>query len=251
MDSDSVERPEPAGLIDPVVAKGAYYWWAYNDDLYRAIGRVAAASALWDELLTELLDELLGTEDAGRLFVGQPSEWLAQSCRILFDDAAKGRGRYPRAARDSFFDLLAVGDSLRHLRNRIVHGIWTNDSFHDEETRPRPWGNWDDNPSYYCSRGRMRKGTEEQAFSISDINRVADELSKARDDLAALYVSLEPALANKIRILPRWVEQPEHLKNHQERGLPMPVIAADDPRLVLPPDLAELLRHAREGNDDA
>jgi hypothetical protein len=248
--SGSSDPSRPVRDVDPVVAKSAHYWWAYGDDLYRAIGRVSAASALYDELLTELLDELLGTEDAGRLFVGQSSDWLAQSCRILFDDSTMWRRKYPAEARDRFFELLGAADSLRHLRNRIIHGIWTKDRFHDENSRPRPWGDWDDEVPFYCSRGRIRKGTEEQAFTITDINRVADELSRVRDGLAALYVSLEPERANTFRVLPRWVEQPEHLKGLQERGLPIPVLEADDPRLVPSPELAELLRRAGEHNGD-
>lgn len=227
------------GLMDgdPVVAKGAHYWWAYDDALYRAIGRVAPASALFDELLTELLDELLDTELAGRLFVGQTSEWLSQSARILFQDVTLTERRYPKDTRVQFFALLEAADRLRHHRNRVVHGTWTKQQHWEDDTRPRPWGNWDDEKPYYCSRGRARKGTEEHAFTVSDVNRMADELSRVRDDLAALYVSLEPERANRLRTLPRWTEQPEHLKGFQERGLPIPIIEPDDPRLFRPNDL--------------
>jgi hypothetical protein len=97
-----------------LIAKSAHYWWAYDDALFRAVGRVAAANALFDELLTELVDELLSTELAGRLFVGQTSDSLSQSARILFEDLTLTEPRDPPGTRERFFALLEAADRLRH-----------------------------------------------------------------------------------------------------------------------------------------
>ncbi|MGH3310079.1 MAG: hypothetical protein ACRDP3_05775 [Streptomyces sp.] len=91
-----------------------------------------------------------------------------------------------------FRSLLAEMAKLRILRNAVTHGTWRAEMTlgigHGDDYLGRPWG---DVPAgeklFWCIRSRQRKGLQEREFSISDVERLANEIAETRQVLADLF----------------------------------------------------------------
>ncbi|WP_327290770.1 hypothetical protein [Streptomyces sp. NBC_01198] len=179
-----------------------------DPNLFRAIGRVAAESAQFDEVLREMISELIdGARTSWVLFEGQTSEWLSENFKAILRETLKTENYRPK-----FQSLFADMGQLRALRNAVIHGTWVTAPVGGEPTEEyyatRPWGNADKStPLYYCMRSRMRKGFEEREFTPSDVDELADRIAATRQDIVDLYRELLESL-DWGTALARWPSAP-------------------------------------------
>lgn len=175
----------------------------YSDELYAAIGRVTAESALADELLSEILSSAV-SDRLHYLFYGMGVETLyrAASQIVKYENH---RGRWAEADEAEFLAALAALHSLVPLRNAVVHGTWRLDDVSEEDVRPRPWGGGMEGPDlYYCWRNRYLGEPIEQAFTLADLDELAERFRRGYGRLAVSYASME-APNTRVNPLPRWV----------------------------------------------
>lgn len=189
------------------ITAGDSDWAAYDERLYGAIGRVAVSSAMLDEVLTELVDELAGTDIMWRITVGQSTDWLIQSLRLLLDETDPYFRRYTHEQHRTFLSLLDEAGRLRDLRNYVVHGLWTSESAFEEDARPRPWGETEATEAvFYSTRARNRKGYVAHAMTVGDALRLATEIARVRDGLVRLYRQMKPDWKTRRPPLARWLQ---------------------------------------------
>lgn len=188
------DHREPGLTGDPV----------YTPELYAAIGRVAASSAELDELLRELLDVLLSpSEWAGMLAEGQPTDWLIRSLKLILGERDPYNDSYAPEQHAAFLSYAKRADWLRERRNSVIHGYFRSWAIHEgDEVRGRPWGLWDDDKPFTCSRSRRLQHFDEQWWTLSNVNRLADELHEVAIEWAQLMRAMEPVH----RPMKRWIE---------------------------------------------
>lgn len=181
-------------------------WAAYDDSLYGAIGRVAVSSAMLDEVLTELVDEFARTDVMWRITVGQSTDWLIQSLRLLLDETDPYFKSYTQEQHLAFLEMLDEAGRLRDLRNYVVHGLWTSKLVFEEEARPRPWGETEAREAvFYSTRARNRKGYVSHAMTVGDALNLAIEIARVRDGLVRLYRQMKPDWKGSRPPLARWL----------------------------------------------
>ncbi|MDP1711097.1 MAG: hypothetical protein Q8K86_01395 [Candidatus Nanopelagicaceae bacterium] len=187
--------------------------WAYTDALHLAIGRVAAESALLDEALTELVDELSGTMAWWRITEGQNTIWLLETCKILLEDTNAWYKKYSKVHHDAFMALLKRADGLRILRNQIIHGVWTTEHYLDADDHPLPDVEIDLDGVYIVGRARIRADYLEQYMSINDVNLLSKDLAKVRDDLVRMYRKMTNREDSEYLPMPRWARNDNDGRN--------------------------------------
>ncbi|WP_248960895.1 hypothetical protein [Sphaerisporangium perillae] len=166
-------------------------------DLYAAIGRVAAESVNIEATLRWIFREYVRAENdypAGEnlnvLFERQSWDWLIENLRAVL----KARSEYDAHDFGEYDDLLRVLGSLSDLwsrRNLVIHGVW---QVCDPEEGCRLWASPpaqnDESPVYHFFRSRLRHfDNSETHLTISDIERLADELKRADSLLASTWES--------------------------------------------------------------
>lgn len=181
--------------------------WTYPDALYLAIGRVAAESALLDEVLTELLDKLIGSEHTWIITTGQNTEWLIQSCRLIFEEINPFFKKYSENDQKIFFDFLAQAGQLRTFRNQIVHGNWEHSGASPFGLRGRAWQDFELESVLYVSRARIRKGYDETCLQLGAVQQLAVDLVNLRDDLVRHFLKMQNLDAKS---MPRWACDADH-----------------------------------------
>lgn len=62
-------------------------WFALSPSLAEAIGWVVLRSAMLDDLIREIIDDLVQSDVASRLLSGQSSDWLCQAALRALEDA--------------------------------------------------------------------------------------------------------------------------------------------------------------------
>lgn len=182
-------------------------YWTYPDVLYLAIGRVAAESALLDEVLTELLDELIGSEHTWMITTGQNTEWLIQSCRLVFEELNPFFKEYAEEDQKIFFDLLSRAGQLRTFRNQIVHGYWDHSGASPFGLRSRAWKDFELESVLYVSRARIRKGYEEKTLKLAEVQQLAVDLANLRDDLVRHFRQMRRLNVDSML---RWACEDDH-----------------------------------------
>jgi hypothetical protein len=181
--------------------------WTYPDALYMAIGKVAAESALLDQVLNELLDQLIGSEHTWIITTGQNSDWLIQSCRLVFEEINPFFKRFSEKDQKIFFELLSRASELRIFRNQVVHGDWSHSGSSPFGLRGRSWGDFQDDFFLYVSRDRIRKGPDEKDVKLLDIQELASDLAQLRDDLVRHFRQMRKLKAGS---MPRWACEIKH-----------------------------------------
>jgi HAMP domain-containing protein len=181
--------------------------WTYPDMLYLAIGKVAAESALLDEMLNELLDELIGNEHTWLLTTGQNTDWLIQSCRLVFEALNPDPNENAEKDKKILFDLFSRVGELRSFRNQVVHGDWDHSGPSLFGIRPRPWRDFEQESVLYVTRARIRKGHEEKVLKLAEVQQLAVDLAKLRDDLVRHFRQMRNLDASS---MPRWACEQDH-----------------------------------------
>jgi len=181
--------------------------WAYTDDLLLAIGRVATESAMLDAALMEIVNLLSLTETWWRITEGQNTDWLLNTCKILLEEINPYYKRYSKNDHDLFMSLLREGHTLRVTRNLVVHGLWTTEHFLDENLHPLPWTEIDLKAIYTVGLGkRGREGSNyvEKYMSIDDVNQLAREIARLRDELVRAHRRMSGVENAQHWTMPRW-----------------------------------------------
>jgi hypothetical protein len=164
-----------------------------RDELARAVGRVALASAANDETLRRILWEESGADDlAWILFEGQSTSWLLDGIRAVMS--------LQNAPPDTEFGRLhaRVIESLRKVsglyahRNAVIHGDWrlTESPWDGIQVVPRPWGEEGHETIWYCHRSRIRDYKPPSAWTVGDIHSLADRIESASSDAMKSYAAL-------------------------------------------------------------
>jgi hypothetical protein len=132
-----------------------------DPQLYRAIGRVSAESALFDELVREVIGEVIdGSDYLWILFEGQPTEWLIDTALKIMKEIDPYHEIWRDDLYSRFNSIMGGAGKIRPIRNAVVHGIWTRATVVDGDMiTPKPWPTIiiDDENPYYCSRSRKGK----------------------------------------------------------------------------------------------
>ena len=150
--------------------------------LLTAIGRVAHETALLDAMLTEFAGYLADSDSVGTLSSGQTTDWLLQTCRLLLEEADPFQRHFPQKFHEQVSALLTNAAELRVLRNRVVHGTWSNLQFH-ERPLARPFGGGKGGGVYWVARDRQRRAFEEQAMTIADVEQLAATIRALTSEL--------------------------------------------------------------------
>ena len=161
-----------------------------DDDLYRAIGRVASESARMDELLRELIGDVSGFDEIlWVLLQGQNSEWLSEACKSVLRQRDPYFRRWPESHHIKILELLDEFSRYRIMRNAVIHGVWyPYEPFGEDDLLPRPWGAADDgSPIYYCTRSRYRKIDEVREMSVHDVTLLAEKIAKVQSRLVSEF----------------------------------------------------------------
>ncbi|MGW8766849.1 hypothetical protein ACWGN5_30620 [Streptomyces sp. NPDC055815] len=165
-----------------------------NSELFRAIGRVAVESAQLDEMLREMICDLLSASenDVWLLFEGQTSEWLSDTFKAMLSQVDGYYSTWSREDHIEFRRILVELGKLRVMRNAVTHGTWreqlTLGRSEGDDYLERPWGeDSTGEQKFWCIRSRQRKGQQEREFTISDVDRIADEIAENRQRMADLF----------------------------------------------------------------
>ena len=150
--------------------------------LLTAIGRVAHETALFDAMLTEFVGYLADSDSVGALSSGQTTDWLVQTCRLLLEEADPYQRHFPASFHSRVNTSMARATELRPIRNRVIHGTWSNLRFH-ERPLGRPFGGSFDGEVYWVARDRQRRAFEEQAMTVSDVDELADAVRALTADV--------------------------------------------------------------------
>lgn len=176
-----------------------------DERLRAAVGRVAQESALLDEFLRELLDELVGPSDhIWLLFEGQSSEWLIETTLAMLEQVDPYFRKWSATQRRGVEELLNDARKLRPLRNAVIHGVWSYVSIMEpEDIRSRPWGEADSGePVYICTKSRFRKVFAQARFAASDVERLANEFAATYSGLRDRFREMLPSYGNGL--FSRW-----------------------------------------------
>ncbi|KQQ66936.1 hypothetical protein [Microbacterium sp. Leaf320] len=161
-------------------------------ELYAAMGRVAHSTALLDAMLGEFAEYLTDSTNTWVFVSGQSTDWLIQTCRVLLETTLDPqRTRYPDEFHKALRQQLSRASDLRNLRNRVIHGTWSNASY-AEDPLHRPWGDTTSERTFWVARDRQRRSFEEQAMTASDVNRLADEIDLVTDGVIRAWRSVTP-----------------------------------------------------------
>ena len=142
------------------------------EQLYAAIGRVAAQSAQNDDHMREVFFAILWSDSAWILAEGQPTEWLCSTLPVLLHLEDSGYERWPRAMHDEVIGAIKQIKSLHAHRNTIIHSTWRKGLIErEEDTVTRPWGKRDDQVPWAAFRSRQR--VYAPAFRMDDLRHRA------------------------------------------------------------------------------
>jgi hypothetical protein len=171
---------------------------ADENDLARAIGRVAMNSAQTDERLRRVIHELIGLDDAAWiLFEGQPTEKLIRDADKLLELQTS------QYEADLVAQLRLVLGDIRRLvshRNIVVHGLWSSSAFWeegglDDDTITCPWGQIDDgSPQMFCFRSRYGRYDGQIKVRVSEVNALADMIDTSSRSLMVSYAKMRKRL---------------------------------------------------------
>jgi len=164
--------------------------------LLTAIGRVAASTSMLESALRHVVADLAGGDDAGWIiFEGQSVDWLIQNGIAVLgqhqedEDGNSWRlGRFGRVLRD----LFRAAEGLKNDRNLIIHGEWRTTclgaSINEPEfCRPRSSSSAGGDQVFHVLRSRYRKGFEEQAWTIANIEAVASAAEALARNVRSTY----------------------------------------------------------------
>jgi hypothetical protein len=170
-----------------------------EQDLYRAIGRVASESANTEQVLRATLRSYSLDEAIGVVFEGQSFDWLADSIRAIFKVAfavlAEGSAEYISAEQnfEVINNALMRMRPLRDRRNFIIHGTWSVCQGGDECLATPSQSEDGEMPVFHFSRSRNRRFYEsEEHFTVSDIDQLADSIKAQNDTLSATLAKVRP-----------------------------------------------------------
>jgi hypothetical protein len=164
--------------------------------LLTAIGRVATTSSQLEAALRRVVAELVGGDDAGWIiFEGQSVDWLIQNGLAVLGQHAEGSDGTMLsygAPGNKLRELFREADKLKGDRNTIVHGDWRTDCVgvainEPEFCRPRSPETLRAEHVFHVVRSRYRKGFEEQAWSIDDIEAVAATAATLAWEISGTY----------------------------------------------------------------
>ena len=170
-----------------------------EQDLYRAIGRVASESANTEQVLRATLRSYSLDEAIGVVFEGQSFDWLADSIRAIFKVAsavlAEGSAEYISAEHnfEEINNALMRMRPLRDRRNFIIHGTWSVCQGGEECLATPSQSEDGEMPVFHFSRSRSRRfyGSEEH-FTVPDIDQLADSIKAQNDTLSATLAKVRP-----------------------------------------------------------
>jgi hypothetical protein len=166
---------------------------ASDGGLFRAIGRVAVESAVSDENLRLLLNDLTGSDDVKWiLFEGQSTEWLLKAVDAVLSHINPPEDELSKSHYSNLRASLKEIGALRNYRNTVVHGTWTQDElpWGPGERTPRPWGKINNQTEWYCMRSRFHKYGPPSVWTVSDVETLANKVRTASISSMRAYARL-------------------------------------------------------------
>lgn len=150
-----------------------------------------------------MLADFVGHLWAGVLWERQSTEWLLRSASRLLSETDPYNREYAAGQHKGFYALVAQGRRLSGLRNFVVHGWFRRNGVLEDDLISRPWGNWDSETPLFCMPSRTGSLLQEQMFAVTDVERLADELSDLAVRWAALWQEMRGGW-----VLRRWNVEP-------------------------------------------
>jgi hypothetical protein len=170
-------------------------------DLYAAIGRVAASSAILEDTLRSILKDLSDTEysdEAWILFEGQSMDWLINGCFLILKHSGPSH-RWYNYGHELIKLLGECKEKLQKDRNVVIHGIWKDYcewSNEEEEHRNctlRPSDSQDDHRIYYFMRSNQRRVFHCVHLAVSDLQELANRIQRVNSELWQLKKEVDEA----------------------------------------------------------
>lgn len=167
------------------------------DSLLIAIGRVATSSVRLENALRYVVGKLSGDHDAGWIiFEGQSMDWLLLNGNAVLgeyvgDEDGRNRrlGSYGRSLRKLFKEA----ESLKNDRNVVIHGEWKQECLLRSGCKPHSPDSDHAEELFHVIRSRYRRGYEEEAWSIADIEKLASKIGSLARELRGTYKASEDA----------------------------------------------------------
>lgn len=158
------------------------------DDLYTAIGRVAASSAVLEDVLRYVLAEHSSgwLSNGAVVFEGQSLEWLVSNSVAVMTSRIDSPGMEFDSAETvahtvRLRDAVKSASAIKSDRNTVVHGRWRRECQYesDAECKPRSSEANRSGPVFHVTRSRYRQfGGNEEAWTVSDVAAVATAIDK-------------------------------------------------------------------------
>ncbi|NYD37690.1 hypothetical protein [Actinomycetospora corticicola] len=126
---------------------------------------------------------------------GQSTSWLRWAVKVGVDEANDLSGTVEMLR--VFKERVDAIGPLAESRNWIIHGTWRRASLSpDSKVNPRPFGNdeEDGTPVLICSKSRLKGNLTQKAFSIGDIERIADEYHALNLQITREWQEIRPPM---------------------------------------------------------
>lgn len=162
--------------------------------LVLAVGSVAIASADLEGALRQAVADMCNADPVDGtwlVFEGQSMDWLIQNGKMLVSDEFHSARRRTHG---DLPDLFRLADRLKIERNVVIHGRWYPECSypHPEDAAsmcaPHSAGTYaQSGPVYHVTGSRYRKWSMEQAWAVSEIEELADQLDQLSSRLHSIY----------------------------------------------------------------
>ncbi|MFX0579449.1 hypothetical protein [Nocardia nepalensis] len=187
------------------------------DDLFAAIGRVAAASARLEEAIRDIaIDHAdTGLGHGSVIFEGQSMDWLISNGVAVIDSELSVPSLVERepetySALLELRELTKSASALKNDRNIVVHGVWRakcwladyDEADFEDGGLPRctprsSRSRRNDEPLFHVNRSRYRQVFgQEQAWTVSDVLAVASTTNSYIERLVGAQRAYKAAFAS-------------------------------------------------------
>lgn len=150
------------------------------DTLCPSLGRLVLNSSCLETELRSLLCWLAQSDEVSIVFEGQSVDWMIGQAKAMLGEL-KRTSKYDLYDGGRIDEALTRANSLNRLRNFYVHGQWSTQSI-DEELADRQ-RRLTGSTTFYVTRSKLRKASEEREVPVSDVDLLADQVLDLASEL--------------------------------------------------------------------